>query len=55
MKRFQKRHGLSQSGKIDRETLRELNLSIDRRIDKLLLNMDRIKRFQGGLADAISW
>ncbi|NPA61511.1 MAG: L,D-transpeptidase family protein [Epsilonproteobacteria bacterium] len=50
VKRFQKRHGLSQSGKIDRETLRELNLSIDRRIDKLLLNMDRIKRLPRGLS-----
>ena len=44
VKRFQKRHGLYPSGKINRYTLSKLNLSVDWKIRKVLLNLDRIKR-----------
>ena len=44
VKRFQKRHLLYPSGKINKYTLRKLNISVDWKIKKLLLNLDRIKR-----------
>jgi len=44
IKRFQRRHGLYPSGKINRATIRKLNLSVDWKIRKVLLNLDRIKR-----------
>ncbi len=44
VKRFQRRHGLYPSGKINRYTLSKLNLSVDWKIKKVLLNLDRIKR-----------
>ncbi len=44
VKRFQKRHGLYPSGKINRYTLSKLNISVDWKIKKVLLNLDRIKR-----------
>jgi len=44
VKRFQKRHGLYPSGKINGYTIKKLNISIDWKIKKLLLNLDRIKR-----------
>ncbi len=44
VKRFQKRHLLYQSGKINRITLKKMNISVDWKIKKLLLNLDRIKR-----------
>jgi len=44
IKRFQKRHNVSQSGKINRTTLRKMNTSVDWKINKILLNLDRIKR-----------
>ena len=44
VKRFQKRHGLAQSGTINNATRKKLNLSVNWKIKKILLNMDRIKR-----------
>ncbi len=44
VKRFQKRHGLYPTGKINRYTRKKLNISVDWKIKKLLLNLDRIKR-----------
>jgi len=44
VKRFQKRHGLSSTGTINKYTRGKLNLSVDWKIKKLLLNIDRIKR-----------
>ena len=44
IKRFQKRHGLAQSGSINNATRKKLNLSVNWKIKKILLNMDRIKR-----------
>jgi len=44
VKRFQRRHGLYPSGKVNRYTRKKLNLSVDWKINKVLLNLDRIKR-----------
>ncbi len=44
VKRFQKRHGLAQTGNINSATRKKLNLSVNWKIKKILLNMDRIKR-----------
>ena len=44
VKRFQKRHGLHASGSINKYTRGKLNLSVNWKIKKLLLNIDRIKR-----------
>ena len=44
IKRFQKRHGLGQTGTINGATRSKLNLSVNWKIKKILLNLDRIKR-----------
>jgi len=44
VKRFQKRHGIYASGAINTATRKKLNLSVNWKIKKLLLNIDRIKR-----------
>jgi len=44
IKRFQKRHGLGQTGTINSITRNKLNLSVNWKIKKILLNLDRIKR-----------
>ena len=44
IKQFQKRHGLAQSGSINHSTRKKLNLSVNWKIKKILLNLDRIKR-----------
>jgi len=44
VKQFQRRHGLGQTGKISRATRKKLNLSVNWKIHKILLNLDRIKR-----------
>jgi len=44
LKRFQRRHGLYPSGKMNRYTRDKLNISVNWKINKLLLNLDRIKR-----------
>jgi murein L,D-transpeptidase YcbB/YkuD len=44
VKRFQKRHGIYSSGVINKITRSKLNLSVNWKIKKLLLNIDRIKR-----------
>jgi len=46
VKRFQKRHSLAQTGKINRATRNKLNLSLKWKIKKVLLNLDRIKRLE---------
>lgn len=44
VKRFQRRHGLYPTGKINSYTRKKLNISVDWKIKKVLLNLDRIKR-----------
>ncbi len=43
VKRFQKRHGLQADGIVGPSTIRSLNESVDQKIQKVLLNLDRIK------------
>lgn len=40
---FQKRMGLSESGRIDKLTLKELNQPIDFRIKQMMINMERLR------------
>ena len=44
IKRFQKRHGIAQTGSITKYTRSKLNISVNWKIEKILLNIDRIKR-----------
>jgi murein L,D-transpeptidase YcbB/YkuD len=44
VKQFQRRHGLYPSGEINRITRRKMNISVEWKIEKVLLNLDRIKR-----------
>jgi len=44
IKQFQKRHGLGQTGTVNTSTRKKLNLSVNWKIKKILLNLDRIKR-----------
>jgi murein L,D-transpeptidase YcbB/YkuD len=44
VKRFQKRHGIARTGTITKYTRSKLNLSVNWKINKILLNLDRIKR-----------
>lgn len=41
LKRFQKRHGLPDDGEMGPETLAQLNVSAERRVEQLELNMER--------------
>jgi len=43
VKHFQKRHGLEVDGIVGKGTQRALNISVDEKISKILLNIDRIK------------
>ena len=43
VKRFQRRHSLTADGAVGRGTQRMLNLSVESKINRLLLNIDRIK------------
>ncbi|HHD82166.1 MAG TPA: hypothetical protein ENK82_05050 [Campylobacterales bacterium] len=44
IKRFQKRHGMRQTGRVSTTLLKKLNTSVNWKINKILLNLDRIKR-----------
>jgi len=44
IKRFQKRHGIGRTGTITKYTRSKLNISVNWKIKKILLNLDRIKR-----------
>ena len=43
VKRFQARHGLKADGIVGSSTRRALNITIDEKIEKVLLNIDRVK------------
>ena len=40
---FQQRHGLTPSGQLGPETIKELNIPVDTRIRQILINMDRMR------------
>ena len=44
VRRFQARHGLEVDALVGRRTLRALNVSIERRIDQLRVNLERMRR-----------
>lgn len=41
MRRFQARHGLDIDGAVGKQTLEELNVPVERRVDQILANMER--------------
>ncbi len=43
VKRFQQRHGLEPNGRLDAETLKELNTPLSRRITQLQLTLERLR------------
>jgi murein L,D-transpeptidase YcbB/YkuD len=43
VKRFQRRHGLLDDGRVGRKTLRELNVPVDARIDQIRANLERAR------------
>lgn len=49
--RFQQRHGLEATGKVDEETLAELNVPIQDRIRQLQVNMERWRWLPGTFGD----
>jgi L,D-transpeptidase YcbB len=49
--RFQKRHGLEPSGKLDQETLAELNVPVRQRIRQIELNLERWRWLPRSLGD----
>ena len=48
---FQHTHGLNEDGIVGRATLAELNLTVERRIDAIRVNMERARWILPGLAD----
>ena len=49
--RFQSRHGLGATGVVDDETLRELNVPAETRLQQLQVNLVRLRAFSGDLGD----
>ena len=43
IKEFQSRHGITASGKLDKQTIEELNVPAKVRVQQLLMNMDRMR------------
>ena len=44
VRKFQYRHGLEVTGIVGKETVRELNISVAKRIEQLKLNLDRLRQ-----------
>lgn len=49
--RFQRRHGLEVTGKVDKDTLEELNVPVADRIQQIQVNMERWRWMPGSLGD----
>ena len=45
VKRFQRRHGLEEDGTVGRQTLEALNIPVERRIDQIRINLERMRWF----------
>ncbi len=51
VERFQKRHGLEADGIVGRNTLAELNIPVQRRIEQIIVNMERWRWMPDDLGD----
>jgi murein L,D-transpeptidase YcbB/YkuD len=51
VKHFQHRHGLKEDGLVGRETLAELNVPVEKRIDQLQLSMERWRWYPDSFGD----
>ena len=51
VRRFQARHGLQQTGIVDKDTLSALNVPADVRLRQLQINLVRLKAFSGNLGE----
>lgn len=51
VERFQKRHGLDPDGVVGRNTLAELNVPVERRIEQIIVNMERWRWMPDDLGD----
>ncbi len=49
--RFQRRHGLEPDGLVGRETLAQLNTSVEQRLQQVMINMERWRWLPGNLGD----
>lgn len=49
--RFQRRHALKETGKVDRATLAELNVPVERRIEQIRVNLERNRWVMHDLPD----
>lgn len=53
--RFQQRHGLPQTGKVDKATLRALNVPVEERIRQVTLNLERMRWLPRPGGDRFIW
>jgi L,D-transpeptidase YcbB len=51
VKHFQHRHGLREDGVVGKETLAELNIPVEKRLNQLMLNMERWRWFPDSFGD----
>ena len=51
VKRFQARHGLSQTGFVGEQTFKQLNIPVESRIQGLEINLVRLRSFSGNLGN----
>ena len=51
VKHFQRRHGLKEDGLVGKQTLAELNVSVEKRIDQLQLSMERWRWYPDSFGD----
>lgn len=48
VKSFQHRHGLIEDGVLGKQTLQELNVSLEKRYKQIVVNLERSKKYQSG-------
>lgn len=51
VKQFQHRHGLKEDGLVGKKTLAELNIPLEKRIEQLQLNLERLRWFPDSFGD----
>ncbi len=55
VKRFQKRHRISRSGKVDKTTLDKLNVPVENRIKQMQLNLERMRWLPEEMGERHVW